>query len=58
MCPRGNHTRKQNIMDMELFKKIVDEVAVLDTIREVCLSGFGEPLIDKNLIEKIKYCKL
>ena len=56
-CPRHSHTRKQRIMDIELFKKIVDDLLDIKTLRDVCLSGFGEPLLDKNLPEKIKYCK-
>ena len=56
-CPRHSHTRKQKIMDMELFKKIIGELTGIKTLREICLSGFGEPLLDKSLPEKIKYCK-
>ena len=57
MCPRSSHTRKQNIMSMELFKKIINDLSQIKTIKEVSLSGFGEPLIDKNIYEKITYAK-
>jgi len=57
MCPRDSHTRKQNIMSVDLFKKIIDDLSEIKTIKEATLSGFGEPFIDKNILEKIKYCK-
>jgi len=55
MCPHSKLT-KMGIMDMKLFKKIIDNCKKLG-IFSVLLSFFGEPLIDKELIKKIKYAK-
>ncbi len=55
MCP---HTRlkKMGTMDMNLYKKIIDNCKKLN-ITAITLSFFGEPFIDKTIIEKIKYAK-
>jgi radical SAM protein with 4Fe4S-binding SPASM domain len=58
MCPRDKHEdgRPHGIMDMEKFKRSIDEVVNLGATR-VVLQGFGEPLIDKTLEQKIAYAK-
>lgn len=55
MCP---HTKLKNFgtMDMELYKKIIDNCERLE-IKDVVLSFFGEPLLDKLIFERIKYAK-
>ena len=55
MCP---HTKlkKMGTMDMKLYKKIIDNCEKLK-IMSLTLSFFGEPLLDKDLIQKIKYAK-
>ncbi len=55
MCP---HSKLKNIgfMKSELFEKIIDDCAK-SGIKSVTLSFFGEALLDKKLIEKIKYAK-
>lgn len=44
-------------MDMELFKKIVDEIAVWPTYFSIYLNNGGEPLLDKYFIQRITYLK-
>src|SRR5205814_3929156 len=58
MCPRDLHKdgREHGVMDLELFKKSIDEVVPLGAKR-IVLTGFGEPLMDKTLVEKIAYAK-
>jgi len=58
MCPRDEHKlgRPHGIMDLKKFKKSVDEITELGC-RQVLLQGFGEPLIDKKLEDKIAYAK-
>lgn len=58
MCPRDLHEfgRPHGIMDVENYKKSIDEVVGLGCKR-VVLTGFGEPLIDKTLEQKIEYAK-
>lgn len=55
-CPRDEMDRKQGVMDMALFRKIVDECAALG-IRHVRLHNYGEPFIDRQLVEKTRYAK-
>jgi radical SAM protein with 4Fe4S-binding SPASM domain len=55
MCPHSK-LKKMGTMDMRLYKKIIDNCAKLN-IKMINLSFFGEPFLDKNIIEKIKYAK-
>lgn len=56
MCPYTKMRRRQGFMDMALYRKIVDECATYRNV-EIRLTGFGEPLLDKKLIERITYAK-
>jgi radical SAM protein with 4Fe4S-binding SPASM domain len=55
MCPHSR-LKKMGTMDFKLYKKIIDNCEKLK-IKSLTLSFFGEPLLDKGLIEKIKYAK-
>src|ERR671917_2903841 len=55
-CPRDEMHRKQGIMSLELFRKIVDECAELG-ITHVRVHNYGEPFIDRRLVEKVRYAK-
>ncbi len=55
-CPRDRMQRKQGVMDMALFQKVVDEAAAL-RIPCVRLHNYGESLIDRHIVEKIRYAK-
>ena len=55
-CPRDDMHRKQGIMSVELFKKIVDECAELG-ITHVRMHNYGEAFLDRNLVEKVRYAK-
>ncbi|MEM3394010.1 MAG: SPASM domain-containing protein [Candidatus Methanomethylicia archaeon] len=55
-CPHKYLKRKKGFMKKELFKKIVDE-CVNWKIKEIHLCNFGEPLLDKEIVDKIKYIK-
>ena len=57
MCPHKTMIRSKGIMPMELFKKIVDDIVQNFQPKSFCVSGFGEPILDKELFEKIKYLK-
>jgi len=46
--------RELGVMPMELFRELADETAGR---ADMFLSGFGEPLIDKGLEEKVEYAK-
>jgi hypothetical protein len=55
-CPRDDMKRRQGIMDMALYRKIVDECAALG-IGHVRMHNYGEAFVDKKLPEKIAYAK-
>jgi sulfatase maturation enzyme AslB (radical SAM superfamily) len=55
-CPRDDMHRRQGIMSVELFRKIVDECADLG-ITHVRMHNYGEAFIDKKLVEKVRYAK-
>ena len=46
----------KGIMKMDLYKKIIDEAAANNTY-SIKLSWRGEPLLNPNLVEMIKYAK-
>lgn len=56
MCPRDLHTRPHGIMDQDKYERSIDEVVELGC-KQVTLTGFGEPFLDKNLEKKISYAK-
>lgn len=56
MCPRDSHTREQGIMNQETFEYCIDQVVPMGA-KQVVLTGYGEPLLDKGLEQKIAYAK-
>lgn len=58
MCPIWEHPEDYGRMEKKLFDKISSEMSNYPSwINSVCLSRNGEPLLDKNLAEKIKTLK-
>src|SRR5260221_1172339 len=55
-CPRDDMHRRQGVMSLELFRKVVDECAELG-ITHVRVHNYGEPFLDHHLTEKIRYAK-
>jgi len=55
MCPRSNMKRPIKFLEWRTFKKIIDEA--YPYTEKVLLHMFGEPLLHKDLIKMIKYCK-
>ena len=46
------------MMDFGLFQKIVDDMAEFEEpVRVVYLYGFGEPLLNKDIIKMARYLK-
>lgn len=56
MCPHSVMKRKQGVMKENVFKKVVDECARMG-VEKVNIHNFGEPLVDKNFVTKVKYAK-
>lgn len=44
-------------MSMSLYKKILDEAAGIDLITQVCITGLGEPTLDRFLVDRVKYAR-
>ena len=55
-CPRDEMHRRQGVMDFDLYRKIVDECAALG-ITHVRVHNYGEPFLDRQLVEKVRYAK-
>src|SRR5215213_10521001 len=55
-CPRDDMHRRQGIMTVDLFRKVVDECVELG-ITHVRMHNYGEAFIDKRLVEKVRYAK-
>lgn len=55
-CPRDEMHRRQGVMSVELFRKIVDECAALG-ITHVRMHNYGEAFIDRKLVDKVRYAK-
>jgi MoaA/NifB/PqqE/SkfB family radical SAM enzyme len=56
MCPYPGMKRPKGFMATSLYRKIVDECASHQGV-ELRLTGFGEPLLDPDLFERIRYAK-
>lgn len=56
MCPRDKHEhgRPHGVMDQSAYERSIDEVVALGA-RKVVLTGFGEPLLDRHLEDKVAY---
>ncbi len=56
MCPRDLHEdgREHGVMGLDQYEKSIDEIIPLGAKR-VVLTGFGEPLMDSTLVEKVAY---
>lgn len=58
MCPHSKMKRKQGVMDERLFKHIIDKIIGSKLpVKEFVLSGFGEPLVDRFIFNRIEYIK-
>jgi sulfatase maturation enzyme AslB (radical SAM superfamily) len=55
-CPRDEMHRQQGVMDMDLYRTIVDECADLG-ITHVRVHNYGEPFLDRQLVDKVRYAK-
>ena len=56
MCPRNRTNKKDGYIEMNLFRKIIDETRLYGA-RSIVLHKDGEPLLHKEIIEMIKYIK-
>ena len=56
ICPREQFTSKLRMMDINLFKKIIDD-AVQHDIESIDTCGFGEAFLDKYMWERFAYVR-
>lgn len=56
-CNYGTMTRPKGTMKMDLFRKIIDEAATIPEIEQVTITGLGEPLLDRHLLDRIRYIR-
>ena len=56
MCPRDKHTRTQDVMSMDLYNSIIEQIVELGA-KKLVLTNFGEPFLDPTLELKIKIAK-
>ena len=53
-----NKAERHKLMPFDKFKKVVDDIATFpDKVKVIYLYGFGEPLLNRDLIEMAKYLK-
>jgi radical SAM protein with 4Fe4S-binding SPASM domain len=57
MCPHKEMKRTPNIMDFDLYKKIIDEISIKKPDARIWITFFGEGLMLYDLPEKIRYAK-
>lgn len=56
MCPRDKMKRPQGVLDLDLYKMILDE-AVCGGVKQVCLENFGESFLDPFIFERANYAR-
>ncbi len=56
ICVRPRMNRDSGYMRSSLFKRIVDQGVAMGC-KTIKISGFGEPFLDKRLLDKIAYAK-
>jgi len=57
MYPKPENTYPKGVMDMDLFRKIIDDAAEIPVIDQVAFSALGEPLLDRHIVERVQYVK-
>ncbi|MBN2644218.1 MAG: radical SAM protein [Desulfuromonadaceae bacterium] len=55
ICPYPSMERTKGKMSIELFRKIVDEVAVTSPDTRLWVAIMGEPMLDKNIMDHLRY---
>ena len=59
MCPIDHPTRrKKGMMPLDKYKQLVDKLAPYkDTVKMFDLFGLGEPLLDPQIMERVRYAR-
>ncbi len=56
-CPNSLYPREKKLIDPELFKKIINDLAAIDYSGAVSPFFYGEPLLDERLPELLSYAR-
>ena len=56
-CSYSQHVDKKSVMDLDVFKKIIDEYVQLGGNRIYFSPNAGDPLVDVTLVEKAEYAR-
>lgn len=57
-CPQPDHTRSKGYMEIDVFKKIIDEISQnKNKVKSIALFMDGEPSLHKKLIDFLVYAK-
>lgn len=57
MCPVSSGLKRENgMMDLDAFKGIIDQISMVRP--RIMLHVAGEPLLNKDLFEMVKYAKI
>jgi len=56
MCPREKMKRPQGVLDMNLYKRIVDQ-SVQAGAKKISLENYGETFLDPCIFERAEYAK-
>ncbi len=56
MCPREKMKRPQGVLDMHLYKRVLNE-AIEGGVTQVSLENYGEPFLDPYIMDRIRYAK-
>lgn len=52
------NTYPRGVMDMDLYRKIIDDAQTIPEVTNLAFSALGEPLLDRFLVERVRYAKL
>lgn len=56
MCPREKMSRKQGVLDVGLYKRVLDEASAAGA-GQVSLENYGESFLDPHIFERARYAK-
>ncbi len=57
MCPQAKLTRPAGVMSIDLWKKIVDEIAAKSPSTALWPALMGEPFLDEQIFARLEYAK-
>lgn len=55
--PAVSKLRKLGYMPMSLYEKILDEAAEIEQITNICITGLGEPTLDRFIVDRVRYAR-